>query len=188
MKYKDILLASNSPRRKELMEDSELPFTICTAQTEEIFRIDIEKEQAIEEIAFEKANAVFERYPDAIVIGADTMVCYKEQMLGKPKSREDAYRMLALLSGKRHEVITGVAILSSYANVIFHEKTFVTFYELEHEMIEWYLDTQEPFDKAGAYGIQSKGKLLVKEIQGDYYNVMGLPIARVVREIKKLQK
>lgn len=188
MKIKNIILASNSPRRKELLEDTGLVFAIHSAECEEYFDSSLEVATAIENIAYEKAKAVLQKFPNEIVIGADTMVICNQHILGKPKKREDAFQMLSMLSGKCHEVISGVAILTENIKIIFHEKTMVTFYTLDESMINWYIDTMEPFDKAGAYGIQGKGKLLVKKICGDYYNVMGLPIAKVYREIKKLQK
>lgn len=188
MKNKDIILASNSARREELLHDVGIRFSIHSECCEEVFDNTISKEAAIEKIAFTKANAVFQKFPQSIVIGADTMVCLDGEMLGKPKNEEDAYRMLSSLSGKTHEVVTGVSILSSEAQCSFYDKTLVTFYELNDDILQWYIETKEPFDKAGAYGIQGKGKLFVKEIHGDYYNVMGLPIARLYRELIKLQK
>ena len=187
MKNREIILASNSPRRKELMEDIGIDFRIHSEQCDEIVDHNISKEEAIEQIAYAKAMAVYKKFPKSIVIGADTMVCYDGRMLGKPRDYEDAFQMLSMLSGEIHEVITGVAILCEGKELLFHEKTYVQFYDLNDEIIRWYLSTEEAFDKAGAYGIQGKGKLLVDEIRGDYYNVMGFPIARVYRELKNLQ-
>ena len=118
----------------------------------------------------------------------DTMVILDGEPLGKPKNREDASRMLKQLSGSTHRVISGVAILGKDVHIVFHDITEVTFYNIEEDDLQQYLDSDEPYDKAGAYGIQGKGKLFVKEIHGDYYNVMGLPIAKVYRELKKLLK
>lgn len=185
MKSKELILASKSPRRKELLDDIGLSFTIYSDSCVELFDHNISKEEAIEQIAYTKADVVFEKHRDAIVIGADTMVYCEGAVLGKPNDKADAKEMLVMLSGKTHEVITGVVILCEDKQIKFHETTKVTFYELEESLIDWYLDTLESFDKAGAYGIQGKGKLLVKKIQGDYFNVVGLPVARLYRELMK---
>lgn len=185
MNHKPIILASASPRRKELMEDTQLPFTIIPAVGDEQLDETLPIEIAIEEIAKEKALSVAQNHPDSIVIGADTMVILDGKALGKPKDANHAYEILSALSGKKHKVVTGVAMIDGEYQEVYHETTQVEFYDLEQELIDWYLSTQEPFDKAGAYGIQGYGKLLVASIQGDYYNVMGLPIARVYRSIKK---
>ena len=158
-----LILASASPRRQELLQDLSYPFDIVAADCEEYFDRSL---------------------PIASVLGADTMVCFKDQMMGKPENREDAYRMLKQLSGKTHTVVSGVAIVWKGKAEFFHEKTSVTFYELEEELLERYLDSNEPYDKAGAYGIQGMGKLFVRELRGDYFNVMGLPIAAVYRHLK----
>lgn len=186
MNHKEIILASASPRRKELMEDCMLPFTIIPATAEEFIDASLSLEEAIEQIALTKAASVAKDHPDSIVIGADTMVILSGKALGKPKNAEEAYAMLEALSGKTHTVVTGVAILEGQHQEVFHETTSVQFYELDKDLMEWYLSTNEPFDKAGGYGIQGYGKLLVSAIQGDYYNVMGLPISRVYRSLKKL--
>ncbi|MEG0329834.1 MAG: Maf family protein [Longicatena sp.] len=183
---KTIILASKSPRRKELLEDSGLSFRVQCEKTEEILDTTLSLEEAIKKIAYKKAKAVFIKHANAIVIGADTMVCLGSEVIGKPKDKEDACRILHLLSGKTHKVISGVAILSKETEIIFSQVTSVTFYELSEHLIQSYVHTLEPYDKAGAYGIQGKGKLFVKEIQGDYNNVVGLPIAKVYRELLKL--
>lgn len=179
-----LILASASPRRQELLQDLSYPFDIVAADCEEYFNRSLPIASAIEQIARQKALTVWEQHPEAVVLGADTMVCYKDQMMGKPENREDAYRMLKQLSGKTHTVVSGVAIVWKGKTELFHEKTSVTFYELEEELLERYLDSNEPYDKAGAYGIQGMGKLFVRELRGDYFNVMGLPIAAVYRHLK----
>ena len=186
MKNKQLILASQSPRRKELMEDVGLVFECIPSNAEEIFPADQTIEDAIEDVAFQKANDIFLKHPDAIVIGCDTMVVDGNQKLGKPKSKEDAYHMLTSLSGKTHRVISGVAILSKDKKITFHDITYVTFYDIEDDLLETYLNSDEPYDKAGAYGIQGKGRLFVKEIKGDYFNVVGLPISRVYRALKEV--
>ena len=179
-----LILASASPRRQELLQDLSYPFDIVAADCEEYFDRSLPIASAIEQIARQKALTVWEQHPEAVVLGADTMVCFKDQMMGKPENREDAYRMLKQLSGKTHTVVSGVAIVWKGKAEFFHEKTSVTFYELEEELLERYLDSNELYDKAGAYGIQGMGKLFVRELRGDYFNVMGLPIAAVYRHLK----
>ena len=127
--------------------------------------------------------------PDDIVLGADTIVVFEDIILGKPRDEDDAYRMLSMLAGKIHEVYTGVTILSPGDGIrqrdTFHVKTGVVMYDNDPDLIKDYIESREPMDKAGAYGIQGRGAVLVKEIRGDYYNVMGLPIAEVFRYLKK---
>lgn len=179
-----LILASASPRRRELLQDLGYPFEIITADCKEIIDPDLSIAEAIQQIAYQKAETVWKVNKDAIVIGADTMVCYGGKMLGKPKDRNDAKQMLEMLSGKTHMVISGVAILSQDKKETFYEETRVAFYPIEEELLNKYLDSEEPYDKAGAYGIQGMGKLFVKEISGDYFNVVGLPIASVYRHLK----
>ena len=136
-------------------------------------------------LAEEKAQAVFDECLDAIVIGADTVVCVDHEILGKPKDREDARRMLEKLSGSTHQVIGGVALLSKEKRIVFSCVTTVHFYELSEEQILAYIDSNEPMDKAGAYGIQGLGKQFVEGIEGDYFNVVGLPVSRVLRALKE---
>ncbi|MPM49815.1 Septum formation protein Maf [bioreactor metagenome] len=182
---RQIILASQSPRRRELMMMCKLPFTDVNPACEEIIRHDIPLNQAIAELAYTKAKAVFDRYPQAAVVGADTIVVLDKEVLGKPKDEEDAVRMLRLLSGKKHQVITGVAVLSEEEETIFFDETLVEFYHLSDEEIFEYVKTREPLDKAGAYGIHARGALFVKKIDGDYYSVMGLPIAPVYKLLQK---
>ena len=136
-------------------------------------------------LARQKAEAVAARFPGELVIGADTGVFFGSEMFGKPKDREDAARMLRVLSGKTHEVITGCAMCLQGKIHSFSVCSEVTFYPLEEEEIRSYLQTGESFDKAGAYGIQGKGALLVRRIRGDYYNIVGLPVAALSREIRQ---
>ena len=188
MNYHNLILASKSPRRKELMQDCGFAFRSISCDCDEVFDKDIPVEKAIEKIAYQKAKTVWDAFPNQLVLGCDTMVILDGEPLGKPKNREDASRMLKQLSGSTHRVISGVAILGKDVHIVFHDITEVTFYNIEEDDLQQYLDSDEPYDKAGAYGIQGKGKLFVKEIHGDYYNVMGLPIAKVYRELKKLLK
>ena len=181
MNKKRLILASASPRRKELLKDIEIPFDVIPSCVDEILNENIKIEKAIEQLAYEKAYDVFRHHKDAVVLGCDTMVCVNGKALGKPSNLKEAKMMLQMLSGQTHQVMSGVAILSSKGCDVFHEITNVTFYDIEETELLRYLDSEEPYDKAGAYGIQGKGKLFVKEIQGDYFNVVGLPIARVYR-------
>ena len=181
-----IILASQSPRRQELMKLLNRPFAICVSDIEETIDKHLTPENAIEELAAQKARAVFGTHPNKIVIGSDTVVTIDGIFLGKPRDEEDAARLLTLLSGRTHQVITGVCICTPEAEIRFHDKTDVTFYPLTNKEIRDYIATGEPMDKAGAYGAQGKGAILIREIRGDFYSVMGFPIARVKREIDKL--
>lgn len=185
MKEKKIILASKSPRRKELLSEMGITFDIYSKEIEEHLDPDVEPARAVEKLAEEKAQAVFDECWDAIVIGADTVVCVDHEILGKPKDREDARRMLEKLSGSTHQVIGGVALLSKEKRIVFSCVTTVHFYELSEEQILAYIDSNEPMDKAGAYGIQGLGKQFVEGIEGDYFNVVGLPVSRVLRALKE---
>ena len=182
---RQIILASQSPRRRELMMMSKLPFTDVNPVCDEIIRKDLALNEAIAYLAYTKAKNVFERFPQAAIVGADTIVVLNGEILGKPKDEEDAVRMLRLLSGQEHLVITGVAIVSEEETTTFYSETLVEFYELTEYEIREYVKTKEPLDKAGAYGIHARGSLFVKKINGDYYSVMGLPIAQVYKLLQK---
>ncbi|MFS0636288.1 Maf family protein [Mesobacillus foraminis] len=181
-----LILASSSPRRKELLENLHLTFEISSSNVDESFDADLSPEQAVMELAARKARFVSNRHQDAFVIGSDTVVVLGGEILGKPASKEEAFHMLKGLSGETHSVYTGVSIISSTNKEIqFYEKTDVTFWELSLEEIETYIRSGEPFDKAGGYGIQGFGSFLVREIKGDYYTVVGLPVSRTIRELQK---
>ncbi|HIZ55844.1 MAG TPA: septum formation protein Maf [Firmicutes bacterium] len=178
-----LILASASPRRKELLSQIGLSFTVHPARGKEILCPEWEPAQAAEQLAIQKAEEVAPFYPADTVIGADTLVAWNHVILGKPADAADARRMLEMLSGQRHHVYTGVCIIQGTKKKSFVESTQVTFYPYGKETIEWYLKTGEPFDKAGAYGIQGKGTVLVEKINGDYNTVVGLPVARLWREL-----
>ncbi len=180
----DLILASSSPRRKELLENLQVPFKTVSSDVDEDYDPNWKPNDIVMELAYRKAQAVAADYPSSFVIGSDTIVVKEDDILGKPQNREEAYSMLKRLAGKTHSVYTGVAIITPTEIRKFYEKTTVEFWELSHEEINKYLDTGEPFDKAGAYGIQGFGSLLVKKISGDYFAVVGLPIARTMRELK----
>ncbi|PED73442.1 septum formation inhibitor Maf [Bacillus pseudomycoides] len=182
---KKLILASGSPRRKELLELAGVPFEIVVSEIEETIGAYSSPADIVMSLALQKASAVVEHHEDSVVLGADTIVTYESRILGKPKDESEAKEILQLLSGKTHEVYTGVALISKEKTVTFYERTEVMFWELTEEEIDAYIATKEPLDKAGSYGIQGKGSIFVQHIQGDYYSVVGLPIARLVRELKQ---
>lgn len=179
-----LILASNSPRRRELLKGAGYKFKVIPALGEEILP-PLSPARAAVEIAKAKALEVAQNHPNAVVLAADTIVILDDEIMGKPTDKADAFRMLSALSGARHTVITGVYIIKSSENRSFYGKTSVEFHNLQKDEISAYIETGEPFDKAGAYGIQEKGALLVKGIRGDFFNVMGLPIARVARVLEE---
>ncbi len=181
-----LILASGSPRRRELMGLIAPEFTVCVSGAEETVPAGLTPAETVEALATLKGGSVFAEHPSDTVIAADTVVIVDGGLLGKPASPEDAFAMLRRLSGRTHEVYTGVYVASGSRETVFHECTEVTFYDLTDSEINAYIATGEPFDKAGAYGIQGYGALLVKGIRGDYYNVMGFPVARVARALRAL--
>lgn len=181
-----LVLASTSPRRKELLEMLHIPFTVCPPKADETITGSMSPSQVVLELAERKAKAGARLYRNHCVIGADTIVTIHGDILGKPSNKQHAIQMLKTLSGQTHSVFTGVAVAFEGAIETFYEKTDVTFWELSEKEIERYTETGEPFDKAGAYGIQGWGALLVKEVRGDYFSVVGLPVARVARMLEKI--
>ena len=182
---KKIILASGSPRRRELLKMAELKFDICIKSVDESIPQGVEPEKAAQMNAKKKAAAVKGCCDDALIIGADTIVVLENQILGKPRDKAEACEMLKALSGNTHRVITGVCLAVNGEYRTFYEETKVEFYELTDDEIRRYVSTGEPMDKAGGYGIQGKGCMLIKKIDGDYYNVVGLPVARLIREMRK---
>jgi len=181
-----LILASSSPRRKELLENLRLKFEISSSDADESFSEELSPAEAVMELASRKSAVVAANYPDCFVIGSDTVVVHEAEILGKPASGQEAFEMLRKLSGDTHSVFTGVSILAPEKEIRFYEKTDVTFWDLSDEEIDTYIKSGEPFDKAGGYGIQGFGSMLVKEINGDYYTVMGLPVSRLIRELRKI--
>lgn len=180
-----IILASASPRRKEILQLADLSFNIMPSDAEEI-TTKTEPQEVVMELASIKTKDIYERSDkQSMVVGADTVVAYKGQILGKPSDEEDARRMLSMLSGQTHEVYTGVCVIEDGQIKTFYEETKVTFYEISEDEIDRYIGTGEPMDKAGSYGIQGKAAVFIKGIEGDYYNVVGFPIARFLHEITK---
>ncbi len=175
-----IVLASQSPRRKELLERIGVTdFEIVPAKGEEVINPALTPAELVEELSRQKCAEVAALRPDALVIAADTVVSIDGQILGKPHNEEEAFSMLARLSGRTHQVYTGVTVWEDDCTVTEHEVTEVRFRPLTDQEISWYIETGEPMDKAGAYGIQGYGGLFVEGISGDYFNVMGLPVCRL---------
>lgn len=179
----DIILASQSPRRKELLGQMGLRgFKITSPEVDETVEEHMPPAQVVEELSRRKALAVAgHAAPDDLIIAADTVVALEGAVLGKPADQREAFAMLSALSGNRHYVYTGLTVIQGDQVVTQHECTTVTFRELEPEEISHYIATGEPMDKAGAYGIQGLGAMLVSGIEGDYFNVVGLPIFRLSR-------
>ena len=197
---KRIILASASPRRRELLSLITNDFEIITKEVDErSAEIEMENNgtpamRVSEGLALMKAKAVYDGLPEeekkqVLVIGADTSVILDNEIFGKPKDRKDAVTMLTRLSGRKHVVATGVALITSEKTECFTEETQVEFFELDRhqkELIERYCSTDEPYDKAGAYGIQNGGALLVRKIDGDFSNVVGLPVPILARHIESV--
>lgn len=182
-----LILASASPRRQELLKLITEEFLTVPADIEERVGQDVALYDIPQALAGQKAAFVSRQHPDDLVIGCDTGVFTDGQMLGKPQDCRAAADMLRMLSGKTHRVITGCAVYRGGACLsAFSQATEVTFYSLSDAEIEDYIATGEPMDKAGAYGIQGRGSLLVREIKGDYFNVVGLPVAALYRALKAI--
>jgi septum formation protein len=187
-----IILASQSPRRKQLLEWAEIPFEVMVESTEETYPPGMPVPEVPVHIARGKAVAVRRKYESLhdntnIIIAADTVVVLGNTIIGKPKDREDALDILARLSGNKHQVITGVVLVKGQQEIAFSDTTDVWFHPLTAEQIAFYVDKYQPYDKAGAYAIQEWiGVVGIKSIQGDFYNVMGLPVSRVVSELANL--
>lgn len=184
---KKIILASKSPRRKELLESIGVDFEIIPSNFEENIEGKSFSKKLIEELAHQKAKEVSERIDEGLIIGADTVVILGRKILGKPKNKQDAKQMLESLSGRTHKVITGVAVIDKYENKTLINSTItkVTFKKLSTREIETYIETEEPMDKAGSYGIQNAiGSLFVEKVDGCYNNVVGLPLNLLSKMLK----
>ncbi|HMI77660.1 MAG TPA: Maf family nucleotide pyrophosphatase [Ferruginibacter sp.] len=189
-----IILASQSPRRKQLLEWAEIPFDVLVKETDESYPEGLPIEEIAIHIARNKALAVEKTYKVSKnltglmpILAADTIVVLENRIIGKPKDREDAVNILSALSGKQHRVITGVVILHDEKEIAFAETTEVHFHELSLVQIEFYIDKYKPYDKAGAYATQEWiGVVGIKSVTGDFYNVMGLPVSRVVKALQGL--
>lgn len=185
----DIILASQSPRRKQLLEWAEIDFEIVVANTDESYPKELQPKDVALHIAKEKAKAVQHKAKDKIIIAADTIVVLNNEIIGKPTDRIDAINILSTLSGSHHQVITGVVILKEKKEISFADITDVEFHSLTQGQIEFYVDKYKPYDKAGAYAIQEWiGVIGIKRINGDFYNVMGLPVSRVAQALRFFMK
>ncbi len=183
-----IILASQSPRRKQLLQWAEVPFEIIVKETDESYPQHLLPQDIAIHIARNKALAVQQstilNYP---ILAADTIVVVQNEIIGKPKDKEDAIGILSRLSNNTHKVITGVVILNGKKEICFADTTFVNFHKLTQQQIEFYINKYKPYDKAGAYAIQEWiGVVGIKSVQGDFYNVMGLPVSRVIQELRKI--
>ncbi len=188
---KKIILASGSPRRSEMLRNIDIDFTVIKSDADEsdVNPDGIPVSMYVQELALLKATEVYGRVAaeNALIIGADTVVSIDGEILGKPADEADAFRMLKSLSGRTHQVYTGICVIRSDDgySVCESECTDVTFGELSDDEIYEYIHTNEPFDKAGGYGIQGKGSLLIRKISGDYFNVVGLPVRKLVKLMKE---
>ncbi|MBO9620104.1 MAG: septum formation protein Maf [Niabella sp.] len=183
-----VILASSSPRRKQLLELADVPFTVLTKEIDETFRPGLELSAAVADVALRKALAIKDAAgPDPIIIAADTIVVLNDWVIGKPANKGEAINILTRLQGNTHQVITGVALMKQGKELLFSECTEVVLHPLTPQQIIYYVEKYEPFDKAGAYAIQEWiGVVGIKKINGDFYNVMGLPVSRVLQELDQL--
>lgn len=179
-----IILASASPRRRELMVLITTEFEIITADVDETIEDGTSPSDAVMMLSYKKAKAVSDIHEGRTVIGADTVVVCDDVILGKPENRENAKEMLSMLSGRSHQVLTGVTITDGEKTDTFFVSSDVTFFTLTEEEINSYAESGEPDDKAGAYAIQGKGSLFVEKINGDYFNIVGFPVSEVNRHLK----
>lgn len=186
VQFPTLLLASKSPRRHQIFREAGLHFEVVNIEAEEDFPDYLQREQVCEFLASHKAAHFTEPLQEKILVTADTIVCLGNRVINKPATKEEATEMLASLSGRTHEVFTGVCICNDERQQVFHERSEVEFYTLTDREIEYYIDHFKPFDKAGAYGVQDwMGYMGVKRINGCFYNVMGFPMSRFYRELQR---
>lgn len=186
MTLQKIILASQSPRRRELLHLAEIPFEVIVADTDESYPEGLTAPEVAVHIAKNKALAVVQKTgSDLLILAADTIVVCDNKIIGKPADREEAIEILRTLSGNTHEVITGVCMMKKQKEISFSDTTTVSFHALTEQQIAYYVDKYKPYDKAGAYAIQEWiGAVGIKRIDGDFYNVMGLPVSRVVQVLR----
>lgn len=182
-----LVLASTSPRRKDLLEMIGLSFRVAESHVTEVFNPRLRARGQAESLSLQKAEAVAIRYKDAVILGADQVISFETEVLGKPHTSENAKRMLTKLQGKTHRVITAFTIIDTLSKktTTHSVETKVTMRRMSKKEIEWYVATGEPLDRAGSYAMQGIGALFVEKIDGDYTNVIGLPVGDVVRELQK---
>ncbi len=183
-----IILASQSPRRQEILTEAGLIYEIVPSKVDEKFNKSLSIEEAVIDLAHQKALWVYNETKDneALIIGADTIVVIDEEVLGKPKDYNDAVRMLQMLENKMHQVFTGVSLIKGAKTLNFYEKTNVYFKPMSKKDIARYIEEENVYDKAGSYAIQGEAMRYIDHIEGDYYNVIGLPIERLLKEMKKI--
>lgn len=181
-----VILASQSPRRKELIKLLHIDALQIPSQVEEIIDPELTHEEAVMDLAYQKAYDVFKDHKDALVLGFDTLVILDKEIMGKPQTKEEAKIYLQALSGRTHKVVTGCAIIKKGHSSSFHSSAYVTFYPMTDSEIDDYISTEEPLDKAGAYGIQGYGSKYIESLSGDYYAVVGFPVSKIYRALKEL--
>lgn len=181
----NIILASASPRRTEILSLAKIKHQVIPSTCKENIEKGLKPFEVVESLSYQKAFDVFQGHHDSIVIGADTIVTIDGLILGKPKNEEEAVKMLQLLSNKTHQVITGVTIIASYLVKTFHETTYVTVQDLSLEQIKQYIYSENVYDKAGSYAVQGTFCKFISKLDGDFYNVVGLPISRLYKELKE---
>jgi len=186
-KQRTIILASASPRRKELLSLIGLKFNVDASDYEEDLGLKLKPHELAKFLSWEKARSVSHKYRDAVIIAADTFIVFRGKLLGKPHTEKEAIKMLTLLNGKSHSVVTGYAVLDTNTGKksSCSVETKVWFRNMADDELCAYVKTGEPLDKAGAYAIQGIGSLIVKKIEGDYFNVIGLPVASLTGTLKK---
>ena len=175
----EIILASKSPRRRELLQLVGLDFSVVPSNADESAILEDDPAMLVRRLASVKCEAVKSARSDCLVIGADTIVVYDGQVIGKPTDAHDAKRILRLLSGKTHTVYSGLCVMTDEKKLVCHDTTYVTFADLSDEVIDAYVATGDPLDKAGAYGIQGMFGMFVERIDGNYFNVIGMPLPRL---------
>lgn len=182
-----IILASASPRRHEILSQAGVDFKVIPSNFDESSLECTNIDDYSKALSYHKAKDVFKDHQTDTVIASDTIVVINNEILGKPKNKEDAFRMLKSLQGRKHVVITSVCIMHKDKIDTFLSKSYVTFYKMSHDEINEYIETNEPMDKAGAYAIQGKAAKYIRSINGDYYTIVGLPIGKVIKSLKKLK-
>lgn len=182
---KQLILGTTSPRRREMFERLGIPYLMKQPCIDERAVVTDDPRNKVEELARLKANSIPLESEHEIILTADTIVAFQGAIFEKPQNKDEAFQMIQTLNGKIHDVYTAVALRSQNKMKVFSVNTEVEFWELKMEEIKAYIDTEEPYDKAGAYGIQGAAQIFIKRINGDYYNVVGLPISYVVRELKQ---
>jgi septum formation protein len=181
-----VILASASPRRKELLEKTGLKFNVVESGLKESFDPKLKPQEVVRKLSLEKAKKVFQKYPDSIIIAADTIVAFNNKVIGKPKDENDVKNMLAALNNNSHFIITAFTVINGETTITRHEATKICMKDMPEEEIEKYAKTKEPYDKAGAYAIQGWAKKYITKIDGDESGAIGLPVPALLKELKEL--